>query len=91
MNMKQVSFSIPEQLIFSLNENISEFTDNIRLFAALQFFKMHKLSLGKAAELANMDKFSFIHQLGKFKIPIIDYDPEELEKELLRFKNDNRS
>ena len=69
-----------------MNENIDEFTEDIRLFSALHFFKMHKLSLGKAAELANMDKEAFIYQLGKFKIPLIDYDPGDLEKELLRFK-----
>ena len=85
MNLQKVSFSVPEQIIFSLNENINEFTDNVRLFSALQFFKMHKLSLGKAAELANMDKYVFIQQLGRFKIPVIDYEPDELEKELERF------
>ena len=86
MNLRNVSFSIPEEIIFSLNENIDEFANNIRLYSALQFYKSHKLSLGKASELANLDKESFIYQFAKFNIPLIDYNADELEKELLRFK-----
>ncbi|NQV19075.1 MAG: UPF0175 family protein [Armatimonadetes bacterium] len=85
MNLRNISFSVPEEIIFTLNENLNEFTNNIRLFSALQFYKMHKLSLGKAAELANLDKENFISQLGKYKIPLIDYNADELKKELSRF------
>ena len=85
MNLRNISFLVPEEIIFTLNENINEFPNNIRLFSALQFYKMHKLSLGKAAELANIDKENFISQLGKHKIPLIDYNADELKKELSRF------
>jgi predicted HTH domain antitoxin len=51
----------------------------------MQLFKNHKLSSGQAAELAGIDKFQFWAELNKNGIPLIDYDPSELESELERF------
>ena len=85
MGLAQVKFAVPEDVIFSLNINIDEFTSKMKLLMALQLFKSHKLTLGKAAGLAGIDKDEFVMNLDRFQIPIIDYEPEELEKELERF------
>jgi predicted HTH domain antitoxin len=86
MGMTSVHFEIPEEILYTLNENIAEFTLQVRLFTALQLFKRHKLSIGKAAELAGMDKEQFMVELDRYEIPLIDYDPDELEEELKRFE-----
>ena len=62
--------------------NISEFTLQVRLFTALQLFEKHKLSLGKAAELAGISKEYFMVEMDKYGIPFINYDPDELNEEL---------
>jgi predicted HTH domain antitoxin len=67
-------------------ESVAEFTSQVRLFTALQLFKRHKLSLGKAAELAGLDREQFMVELDRYEIPMIDYDPDELEEELKRFE-----
>jgi predicted HTH domain antitoxin len=85
MAMARVRFEISEEILYALNENIAEFTLQMRLFTALQLFKKHKLSLGKAANLAGMDKDQFMLELDRNEIPLIDYDPDELEEELARF------
>ena len=59
----------------------------MRLLTALQLFKEHKLSLGKAAELSGLNKEGFIFELDRYKIPLIDYDAAELDEELLRLEN----
>jgi predicted HTH domain antitoxin len=86
MAMASVRFEIPEEILYALNESITEFTLQMRLFTALQLFKKHKLSLGKAANLAGMDKDQFMVELDRNEIPLIDYDPLELEEELARFE-----
>jgi predicted HTH domain antitoxin len=86
MAMASVNVEIPEEILYALNENAAEFTLQMRLYTALQLFKKHKLSLGKAAKLAGMDKDQFIIELDKNEIPLIDYDPAELEGELARFE-----
>ena len=86
MAMASVRFEIPEEILYALNESVTEFTLQMRLFTALQLFKNHKLSLGKAAELAGMNKDQFILELDRNKVPLIDYNPDELEEELARFE-----
>ena len=55
----------------------------LRLYTALQLFKKHKLSFGKAAELAGISRDEFLIELDRNKIDFIAYDPSDLEKELM--------
>ena len=86
MKTAEIYFQIPVNILSSLNQNKDEFTKQSRLYTAIELFKTHKLSSGQAAELAGMGKFQFWMELGKLKIPLIDYDPAELEDEQERFK-----
>lgn len=85
--MLEIKLNISENLLISLNQNVEEFEQQLRLASALELFKSHKLSLGKAAELAELSRIDFMFELGKRKIPIIDYPPEDLEKELEVFES----
>ena len=73
-----------ERYVFDTNTAISAFLFN-QSNPALQLFKDHKLSFGKAAELAGISRDDFLIELDKNKIDFIAYDPSELEAELERF------
>ena len=85
MKTAEIYFQIPENILFTLNQNKDEFIRESRLYIAIELFKTHKLSSGQAASLAGMKKFEFWMELGKLEIPLVDYDPAELENELERF------
>lgn len=85
MKTTQISFEISEGILDVLNESRDQFVRQVRLFTALQLFKSHKLSIGKAAELAGISKERFLLELDTHAIALIDYDPAELEQELERF------
>lgn len=85
MQTTEIRFEIPEHILNALNQDILEFTRQMRLTTALQLFKDHKLSFGKAAELAGTSRDEFLIQLDKNEIDFIAYDPAELEEELKRF------
>ena len=82
----QISFEVSESILQALNQSRDEFISQMRLFAALQLFKSHKLSFGQAAELAGMNKEKFLIELDNYNIDLIDYDMSELERELERFQ-----
>ncbi|MCA9962255.1 MAG: UPF0175 family protein [Anaerolineales bacterium] len=84
MSTQQISFEIPTRLLHTLNQNQDEFTAQVRLWAALQLFQAHKLTLGQAIELADLSREQFLFELDRRQIPLIDYDPAELENELTR-------
>ncbi|WP_446009809.1 UPF0175 family protein [Candidatus Electrothrix sp.] len=53
-----------------------------RKLLALKYFQAKFLSPGKAAELAGMSRTDFIEYLSDSGIPIIDYDEDEMNREL---------
>jgi predicted HTH domain antitoxin len=73
-----ISFSVKEDILLSLKENAEEFTQNLRFLSALMLYRKHRLSLGKAAELAGYSKLDFIHKLQLEKEAIFDFDEQEL-------------
>jgi len=82
MLVKKMELSVSEDILLALNEKPSEFLKDIRIFAAIKFFEIGKLSLGKAAELAEMSKLDFIELLSQQNISVYNYPPEELEEDL---------
>lgn len=58
------------------------FLKDMKTFAAIKFFEVGKLSLGKAADLADMSKLDFMELLSRNKISVYNYPPEELDEDL---------
>ena len=85
MKMTNINFKIPENILSSLNLDKIEFTQQSRLYTALQLYKNHKLSFGKASELSGISKEVLLLELEKNNIDFISYDSSELESELERF------
>jgi predicted HTH domain antitoxin len=55
--------------------------DEVKLSLAVKLFEEGKLSLGQAAELAGFSLRAFIDVLGHHRIPVMNYSPEDLERE----------
>jgi len=89
MKTAAVHFEISTDILNALNQNINEFTQQLRLSTALQCYQHHKLSFGKAAELACLSKVAFLLELDKNGIDFIAYDAAGLEQELESFAHDN--
>lgn len=68
------------QVSIELPSNIS--SDEAKLFLATKLYEVGKLSLGKAAQLSGYSKSAFIEILSQMGIPVIDYSPDDLEREL---------
>ena len=64
----------------SLPPNLSE--DEARILFAIKLFEVGKVTIGQAAKLAGFSKRAFIEILGRYKVPVYNYSPEELREEL---------
>jgi predicted HTH domain antitoxin len=82
MLVKKMELTIAEDILMALNEKPAEFLKDMRIFAAIKFFEIGKLSLGKAADLAEMSKTDFIELLSEHRISVYNYPPEELKEDL---------
>ncbi len=68
--MAILTIEYPEEILVSLKETKDDFSRELKIAAAVKLYEMGKLSSGKAARLAGMDKVSFLKTLGKYQISI---------------------
>lgn len=53
-----------------------------RKLLAVKLFKEKLLSFGKAAALSGLNKWEFVDLLGESGVSVIDYDRDELKREI---------
>jgi predicted HTH domain antitoxin len=80
--MRQVILEYPDNLEFAVQATPEEMQAQIRLMAALKMFELGKLSSGRAAELAGLSRAEFLEMCGRYRVPVFNYAPDELEDEL---------
>lgn len=73
-------FAAMSQVTIDLPSHIS--SEEARLLLSIKLYETRHISLGKAAELAGYSKRTFMELLAKEGVPVIDYAPEELDREL---------
>jgi predicted HTH domain antitoxin len=73
---------IPREIQTMLNRTSEELGRDLRLYSALMFFKLGKLSSGAAAELAGMPRVLFLDLCAEYDIPVSQITPDELAREL---------
>jgi predicted HTH domain antitoxin len=83
---RQVILDLPESAFSALHADPNEFGRELRLAAAAKWYELGKLSQAKAAELAGLSRYEFIHALGRFQVSPIQEKIEELSEGLAREK-----
>ncbi len=76
------TFEVSQDILASLKVGIKDLIQSMRLVAAIAYFQDKKLSLGKAAELAGLNRLCFMDILAQKGIVIFDYDESVAESEL---------
>jgi len=80
--MKKITWTYPEDLAQSVQLTPEELEAQIRLMAALKMFELGKISSGRAADLAGMSRVEFLETCARYRVPVFNYAPEEVEAEL---------
>lgn len=78
------STSTPEDFEFAVQMTRRELDHHLRLMAALKMFELGQISSGKAAELCGMSRIDFFQTCSRYRVSIINWQPEDIEKELRR-------
>jgi predicted HTH domain antitoxin len=72
--MKTVTVNIPDTLDLDKND--------ILMILASRLYEEGRLSLGQAAELANLSKRTFAELLGKYNVSIFNYPASDISKDV---------
>lgn len=80
--MRTLHIPYPEDLPEALGETPEEFERELRFLVAAKLYELGRISSGRAAEIAGMKRVAFLSELGRHRISVINYSPEELEREI---------
>lgn len=80
----QITLQIPD--VFFLSQTPKEISDQIKLYTALMMYQSEQISAGAACEMAGIDRFTFLKACKKYRVPVIQYDAEEIVQELEAFE-----
>jgi predicted HTH domain antitoxin len=82
MGTRVLKIDIPADILTALNENDKELGSEMKLHTAIHFYRSGKLTLGKAARMADMEKYDFELLLSKNSIPISNLDQEDIDLDI---------
>lgn len=82
--MPTVSFDIPPEALSALRRAPDEFARDMRLAAAMHWYRRGDLSQEKAAMIAGLDRADFLAALAREQIDVFQVDVEDLRQELNR-------
>lgn len=85
--MKEAVFTYPEGFPQILKMSDSEFAEELRFLAAAKLFELGRLSSGKAAQLAGMERVAFLYALAQIGVPAINLRAEEVDAEIRAAKD----
>ena len=84
MMSRELIVKYPENLPDLLQRSPSEFEEEARMAMVVKLYELGRISSGMAAEIAGLDRVTFLLQLHRYKVTAVNYDPSELESD---FKN----
>ncbi len=82
MPAHSIQIEYPEHFPDALQTTASGFEQEARMAMAVKLFEMKRLSSGMAAQLAGVDRVSFLMSLDQYSVPMQDLSFEELESNL---------
>jgi predicted HTH domain antitoxin len=80
--MPHISIDIPNDLLVTLREQPSALSHDVRLIAALHYFREKRLSLGQAARFAGLKRVEFLDLLADRGIPAFDLSEDDAAAEI---------
>lgn len=70
MTTQSITIDLPSDILLAMNATEAELKQNIKTSLAIRLYRLEKLTIGKAAQLAGLSRFEFETLLSENEIPI---------------------
>ena len=78
----QILIDYPASLPDALQTSPAEFANEAKMAMAVKLFEMKRISSGMAAQLAGIDRATFLLNLHRYNVAMIDIEEDELTSDL---------
>lgn len=86
MTFQSINIDLPADILLTLNESEKELKQRIKISFAIQLYLQKKVTIGKAAQIAEMPRLKFENMLSEYKIPISSLIEEEVLQDIKKLK-----
>ena len=86
MTLQSINIDLPSDILLTLNESEEELKKRIKISLAIQLYVQEKVTIGKAAQIAELSRLQFETLLSENKIPISSLDIEDVLKDMKKLK-----
>ena len=80
--MRTLEIQYQDNLPDAARQSTAEFERELKMALASKLFELGRLSSGQAAELAGVPRYAFLHELSRYNVNAINWDPSEFPQEL---------
>ena len=86
MALRTLYIDLPSDILLTVNESEAELKKRIKFSLALQLYVQQKVTIGKAAQIAEMSRFQFETALSEHKVPISLLDLNDVFGDVQKLK-----
>jgi len=86
MSVQTINIDLPSDILLTLNETEQELKKRIKFSFAIQLYLQQKVTIGKAAQIAEMSRFEFESLLSENNIPISNLDLQDVLGDIEKLK-----
>lgn len=86
MNTQIIAIDFPSDILLTLNKNENELRQDIKLALAIRLYRLQKLTIGKAAQIAGLSRLDFETMLSENEVPISNLTIEDVMNEGQKLK-----
>jgi predicted HTH domain antitoxin len=84
MDTQNITIDLPKDILLTLNENENELRKQIKLSLAIRLYRLQKITIGKAAQIAGLSRYDFETILSENEVPISNLSIEDIIKDNLK-------
>ncbi len=82
MHHSQMLIDYPANLPDALHTTPTAFAEEAKMAMAVKLFEMKRISSGVAAQLAGVDRVTFLLSLHRYNVAMIDLEEDDLNTDL---------
>jgi predicted HTH domain antitoxin len=78
----KITVELPSEAVDVDVRSVGALATELRLLWLIDRVRTGRISVGKGAELAGLDRWSFVQTMGEHGVPVIAYSTEDLRKDV---------